>query len=194
MNEKQITPIEKSSLGAAILSIIPGVGFFYLGNMLKGIAYMLTFAGLIVLISNSGDSEVVFFSLALAGFYIFQIFDAANEANKSRYKNTPIEQAEHSPEEDVSLMASIIILIIGVLFQLAQLNILRYRDITRLWPLFLIGIGIKMIYSYMKKNPKKENEQVSEQPPFTSTENATFTEQKPSNASEEKEYTGGNNE
>lgn len=194
MNEKQITPIEKSSLGAAILSIIPGVGFFYLGNMLKGIAYMLTFAGLIVLISNSGDSEVVFFSLALAGFYIFQIFDAANEANKSRYKVNTSASEEHSPEEDISLMASVIILVIGVLFQLAQLNILRYRDITRLWPLFLIGIGIKMIYSYMKKNPKKESEPESVQMPFTGTENNTTNEQKPSYSSEEKEYTGGNNE
>jgi TM2 domain-containing membrane protein YozV len=186
MDEKQMAPIEKSSLGAAMLSIIPGVGFFYLGNMLKGIAYMLTFAGLIVLIVNSGDTEVIFFSLALAGFYIFQIFDAANEAQKNRYKETPPNSSIPETEEDVSLTSSIIVLIIGILFQLAQLDTISYLDITRLWPLFLIGLGIKMIYSYMKTNPKTHNEGVT---PGETPDATTGAPQ-----SETNENIGGNNE
>lgn len=139
---------EKNPLGAAILSaLFPGVGFFYLGNVLKGIAYILVFASLIVLIAEGRGHDAPMLGIMIGGFYIFQIFDSFNEAKRTRYKE---EVVEAKNGEGVSLTASVIILVIGVVFQLAELGLFRYRDIGRFWPLILIAFGAKFLYSYLK--------------------------------------------
>ena len=111
--KKQI--VEKNPLGAAILSTIcPGVGFFYIGNIMKGIAYMLILASLIVLeVESRRASDHVVFGLLIGGFYIFQIFDSFNEAKRTRYRE--LTEATNG-EETVSLFAAVIILVIGIFF------------------------------------------------------------------------------
>lgn len=139
---------EKNPLGAAILSaLFPGVGFFYIGNVLKGIAYILIFASLIVLIVEGRGNDAPMLGIMIGGFYIFQIFDSFNEAKRTRYKE---EIVETNRSEGVSLTASVIILVIGVVFQLAELRLIRYREIGKFWPLILIAFGAKFLYSYLK--------------------------------------------
>ena len=139
---------EKNPVGAAILSaIVPGVGFFYIGNFLKGIAYLLIFASIIVMIAEGRGHEAPILGLMLAGFYIFQIFDSFNEAKKTRYREAPKEVT--TDKDEVSLFAAVTILVVGIVFQLAELDVIRYRDIARLWPLILIGFGVKFIFTYV---------------------------------------------
>jgi len=146
MAEKKQVTVEKNPLGAAILSTIcPGVGFFYIGNFMKGIAYMLILTSLIVLATKADEPGIVIFILMAVGFYIFQIFDSFNEAKKTRFRELP---EEVNGEESISLTASIIILVMGIFFQLAELDVVRYRDISRLWPIVLIAVGAKFIYTY----------------------------------------------
>jgi hypothetical protein len=161
MTERKQVPIEKSPIGAVVLSmLIPGLGFFYIGNYLKGIAYMALFATLIVFVSH-GSGEAPFFGIAIGGFYIFQIIDSYNEAQKSRYKE---EQSEPGQYKEISLTAAIITLVIGVAFQLRNLDIIYWSDIEKFWPLILVGIGIKLIFDYtvtnrgkIEKKPEEEN-------------------------------------
>lgn len=156
MAEKKRVPTEKNPVGAAVLSaIFPGVGFFYIGNAVKGIAYILIFASLIVLeVESRRTGEHVVFGLMIAGFYIFQIFDSYNEAKKASLR----EEVVTNGQEKISLFGSFLILVIGVFFQLAELNILRYRDIVKFWPVILIVLGARFIYTYSLGSREEESE------------------------------------
>lgn len=148
MDDKKTDTNTKNPLGAAVLSALcPGVGFFYLGNFIKGITYMLILAALIVLAAHGRGAEIPVFVLMCVGFHIFQIFDSFDEAKKIN-QATVTDQTQ--PKENISLPAAVVVLILGIVLQLATLNIICFRDIARLWPLVLIAIGIKYVYMYMK--------------------------------------------
>lgn len=141
---------DKSPSLAAFLSIFPGMGAIYNGNFLKGITYMLLFAVLIVLTNNAGEPDSVVFGLMIAGFYIFQIIDSYNEAGRINEKTLCAEETA-AGSEDLSLFSAVVVLLIGIVFQLANFDILTYRQVTRLWPLVLIAFGIKIVFNYFKR-------------------------------------------
>jgi hypothetical protein len=148
MADKKMDANTKNPLGAAVLSALcPGVGFFYLGNFIKGITYMLILAALIVLAAHGRGAEIPVFVLMSVGFHIFQIFDSFDEARKIN-RATASEQPQS--KQNISLLAAVTVLILGIVLQLATLNIICFRDIARLWPLVLIAIGIKYVYMYVK--------------------------------------------
>lgn len=166
MDEKKNIVKDRKSpgLAAVISAIFPGAGFFYIGNHLKGFIYMIIFASLIILEVNSSSSgfhssvpEIIFFGLMIAGFYFFQIFDSYNEAKRTDYEIVK-EEVKEVKKEEISLLGSIIILIIGILFLMRNLDVLCFRDIVKLWPFFLIVIGIKLIFDYSKKGGGKKDE------------------------------------
>ncbi len=162
MNDNNNYKEKKSSGLAAIISaLFPGSGMFYAGNYTKGFSYVLLFALLIVLIVNSAIedrhsmvSEIVVFSLLLAGFYVFQIIDSFNEVKRKggTFKNNKDEFTNN-----ISLTGSIIILIIGILFLLRNLDVIKYSSIIKLWPLLIIGVGLKMVIEYLMT--KEENDE-----------------------------------
>lgn len=142
---------------AAFLAIFPGMGAVYNGNILKGITYMLIFAVLVVLTSNAQSSDEVVFGLMIAGFYIFQIIDSYNEASRmNQYISR--EGGQPAGKENLSLFSAISVLVIGILFQLANFDILTFRQVTRLWPFVLIVFGIKIIFNYFKREGKNNGE------------------------------------
>jgi len=47
-------------------------------------------------------------------------------------------------------------LVIGIVFQLANFDLITYRQVTRLWPLVLIIFGIKIVYDYFKNEENKD--------------------------------------
>ena len=141
---------EKNPSLAAFLAIFPGMGAIYNGNFLKGITYMLIFAVLIVLTNNANDPDSVVFGLMIAGFYIFQIIDSYNEAGRINEKIFAGENPA-AGKEDLSLFSAIVVLVIGIVFQLANFDLITYRQVTRLWPLVLIAFGIKIVFNYFKR-------------------------------------------
>lgn len=141
---------DKSPSLAAFLSIFPGVGAIYNGNFLKGVTYMLLFAVLIVLSSNAHEPDSVVFGLMIAGFYIFQIIDSYNEAGRIN-QNILSEENPAGSKEDLSLFTAIVVLLVGIVFQMANFDLLTYRQVTRLWPLALIAFGIKIVFNYFKR-------------------------------------------
>lgn len=155
MDNKQQTKSEKNPVGAAIISaIFPGVGFFYIGNKIKGIAYIFLMAFLIVLIVEARGNDSIIFSLLLGGFYIYQIFDSFDEVKKTR----DMAPAAGEAAANVSLFWAFVILAVGIICQLAELDLIRYRDVGKLWPVLLIGIGAKYIYTYTRSKEGGEHE------------------------------------
>jgi hypothetical protein len=50
--------------------------------------------------------------------------------------------------------------VIGVLFQMESLGLIRFRHITKLWPLALIVLGAWFVYTYLKdKDVNQEGEE-----------------------------------
>jgi hypothetical protein len=145
---------EKNPALAAFLSIFPGMGAIYNGNIIKGITYILIFAILIVLTDNAQEVDEVVFGLMIAGFFIFQIIDSYNEASKIN-QNVLVEENPKGHKEDLSLFSAIIVLVIGIVFQLANFDLITYRQVTRLWPLVLIIFGIKIVYNYFQREENK---------------------------------------
>jgi hypothetical protein len=145
---------EKNPSLAAFLGIFPGMGAIYNGNIIKGITYMLIFTILIVLTDNANEPDAVVFGLMIAGFFIFQIIDSYNEASKIN-QNVLAEENPSNYKEDLSLFSAIIVLMIGIVFQLANFDLITYRQVTRLWPLVLIIFGIKIVYNYFKREENK---------------------------------------
>ena len=146
---------ERNPALAAFLSIFPGVGSFYNGNVLKGIAYVLVFVILIILADNAHQADGAVFGIMIAGFYVFQIIDSYNEAGRINRTASARGAGSEEVREDVSLFTAILVLAIGIIFQLANLDIITYRDITRFWPLILIAFGAKAVIGYFKK--KEDN-------------------------------------
>ncbi len=157
----------KSPIISALLSFIPGLGSVYNGNYWKGLTYLTIFAFLIVMLDSGRGGEEIFFGIFLAGFYFFQIIDSYNEARKqsnmvsSNINKDDIESDVSSKEDEnsdvMSLHGAITILVIGILFLLANLDILSMRRIIKLWPLLLIAAGIKAIYESSKN--KEDNDE-----------------------------------
>jgi len=144
---------EKNPSLAAFLAIFPGMGAVYNGNFIKGITFMLIFAVLIVLTNNAHDPDAVVFALMIAGFYIFQIIDSYNDAGRINRNASPGEEPARG-KEDLSLFSAVVVLVIGIIFQLANFDLLTYRQVTRLWPLALIAFGIKIVFNYFKREER----------------------------------------
>ena len=155
-------PRKKSPLLAALLSaILPGSGFFYLGLITRGFAYMLIFAVLIAVevdISeySSYTMEIVLCGLTIAGFYIFQIIDSFNAAPRTR-KLKATTSTREAPAETPSMFGSVLILVLGVVFQLESLDMLEFYQIARLWPVILIAVGFHVIISHQSAGKKEEH-------------------------------------
>jgi len=141
---------EKNASLAAFLAIFPGMGAVYNGNFLKGLTYMLIFAVLIVLTNNAHEPDTVVFGLMIAGFYIFQIIDSYNDAGRINQNRAPGDESAR-PAEDLSLFSAVVVLVLGIVFQLANFDLLTYRQVTRLWPVALIAFGIKIVFNYFKR-------------------------------------------
>ncbi len=164
MDETTQATNSKSPVGAALLSaFFPTLGLFYAGNKIKGLAYLCLMAFLIVMVVEGRGNDEVIFGLLIGAFHIYQIFDSYDEARHFNRQQADIaaghvQAAAYGSNGvysvqggmSVSLFWAITILVVGIICQLAELGIIRYRDVSKLWPLVLIGLGAKYILGYLK--------------------------------------------
>ncbi|MCP4218874.1 MAG: hypothetical protein GY765_29850 [bacterium] len=165
MVEQEKRIIVKNPAGAALLSCLcPGVGFFYLGNFIKGITYMLLIAGTIVLLVERASIadvipiEMVGISLMLGGIYFYQIFDSFNEAKRMGEVAIRRPDITKRAPQELPYILGVIALVSGILLQLATLEILSFGAIFNWWPVVLVGLGIKYILMYTSNKESKEGE------------------------------------
>ncbi len=146
----------KSTFGAGVLSgIFPGTGLLYCNQIMKGLLYMLIFAGLVTM---QGHARVQpFVALILAGFYIFQIIDTVNTA-KAINRKALLGKEEEPEEEELSLKVKagsifwgLVLIVLGVVLLLANYDVISYHTLFDLWPLVVIVIGLKLIVDYITK-------------------------------------------
>ena len=135
------------SPGAAfVLGLIPGVGAIYNGQYIKGLIHVVIL-GLLFGIANSGisDSATPVVVLMIIGFFAYQAFEAYHTAQKRRM-GLAVDEASGLVAGSMRFpVAPVILIALGVLLLLDNLNLLELRRILRFWPVLLIGLGVYML-------------------------------------------------
>jgi hypothetical protein len=155
MEEKiKIEPkkITKSPALAAILSFLPGVGSMYNGLFLKGIIQLIIFAGLVEAQSRGGGQP--FLGILLAGYIFYAIFDAVHDAQKinaragagESHLTAEIELEVEKPSGSISW--GLILIGLGLVFLLANFDVISWDSFLKFWPLALLLLGLKLIIDH----------------------------------------------
>jgi magnesium-transporting ATPase (P-type) len=155
---------QKSPALAVILAVIaPGTGAMYNRQILKGLIYMIIIAGLIsTLTVNPPIFVILLSSLLLFGFYIYQIFEAAQTANAINRKALAGEEEEAVEVEEFpeavkagSIFWGIILILLGAFLLLANFEVISYSTAWQFWPVVVIIIGIKLIADFVSKKQEE---------------------------------------
>jgi hypothetical protein len=135
---------------AFLLGMIPGVGAIYNGQYAKGLVHVLILGLMIsILNSNTAGGLEPLIGLLLSVFWFYMAFEAYHTARR-RMLGQPVD--EFSSLVNVkgtsgSLPVVPVVLIgLGILFLLNNLDLLRLRDVLRFWPVVLIAGGAWMLY------------------------------------------------
>ncbi len=137
---------------AFVLGLIPGVGAIYNGQYAKGLIHVFIVGMLITLVSGNdvGGFEPLF-GLLIPGFWAYMAFEAYHTA-KLRQMGQPVDEfSSLMPGHGGSRfpVAPILLIALGVVFLLNNLEILELRRMLRYWPVMLIALGLYMLYVRM---------------------------------------------
>jgi len=134
---------------AFLLGLIPGVGAIYNGQYAKGLVHMIVFGMMIsILDSDAANGFRPLFGMLAPGWVMYMAFEAYHTAKK-RMRGEPVEEfSSLVPLRNSASFPVIPILLItfGVIFLLHNLEVLRLYQILRYWPVFLIALGVYMLY------------------------------------------------
>jgi hypothetical protein len=152
---------------AFILGLIPGVGAIYNAQYAKGLLHVLVFATLVSLLSSGGGGagSETFLGFMIAGWYLYMPFEAYHTAKKRQLGQAVDEFSSIFPLRGRSRfpVAPIILIAVGVLFLLNNLNLIRFYEIARYWPVFLIALGAYMLYTRLTDSNPVSPEALNEQ-------------------------------
>ncbi|MCS7314077.1 MAG: B-box zinc finger protein [Bryobacteraceae bacterium] len=157
-----------SSPGLAfLLGLIPGVGAVYNGQYAKGIVHVVIFGLLISLTTSEAVRGFEpLFGMLIAIFYIYMPFEAYHTARRRRLGEVVDEFSSILPLRSHAgrfPAGPILLIALGLLFLLHNLELLRIERLLRYWPVLLIGLGVYMLYcrlsGYRKPGAKSEEHQ-----------------------------------
>ncbi|MFQ5790271.1 MAG: LiaI-LiaF-like domain-containing protein, partial [Acidobacteriota bacterium] len=125
--------MKRSPAAAFWLSVLPGLGHLYLGQMAKGLALALLAVGLIDLVDRGADS----FGILIPVYWLFVMIDAHRGAQE---QNRAIEAGSPIREERLwgSAWWGWALVGLGVLFLLDNVGIRVFDWLWRFWPVILI--------------------------------------------------------
>ena len=131
----------RAPLVALVLSVFPGGGQIYNGQLAKALFVFLAFVGTIYATVEEGFP----FAFGIPFVYFFNLIDAYRSAallNEQAAGRARVEESAdlESPLWGVSLAA------LGVLILLNNFGFVRLASVARLWPLVLVVTGVVFIY------------------------------------------------
>lgn len=141
---------------AFILGLIPGVGAIYNGQYAKGLVHVIILGLLISIVSSSAAGDLTpLFGLLIALWFFYMAFEAYHTASKRQRGEAVDEFSSIVPlKHDTSRfpVVPILLIVLGVVFLLVNLDIVRLYQVLRYWPVFLIVLGIYMLYARFAGN------------------------------------------
>jgi TM2 domain-containing membrane protein YozV len=151
--------LPKSPGLAAFLSLFPGLGQVYNGQIARAFAFFFAWVGSIYLTANGHEFP---FAFVIPFVYLYNMIDAWKGANAA---NQRFLGGRSEPEEGVSIESPVwggILVIFGVLILLNNLGWLDLERLAKWWPILLIGVGVWFVYASILKKKAVES---SDEPP-----------------------------
>jgi hypothetical protein len=137
---------------AFVLGLIPGVGAIYNGQYAKGLVHVVIIGLTISILSNDaarGFEPLI--SLMLAGFWFYMAFEAYHTARRRQQGLVVDEFSSLFPMHGSTSfpIAPILLIVLGVIFLLNNLDLFHIEHVIRYWPVLLIALGVFMLYGRM---------------------------------------------
>jgi len=137
---------------AFVLGLIPGVGAIYNGQYAKGLVHVFIVGMLFTLVSsNQVDGFEPLFGVLIPAFFGYMAFEAYHTAKLRRLGQPVDEFSSLVPGHGGSRIpvAPILLIALGVVFLLNNLELVELRRLLRYWPVMLILLGVYMLYVRM---------------------------------------------
>ena len=146
---------------AFVLGLIPGVGAVYNGQYAKGVIHVVVL-GLLISITSSGAAGGLepLFGLLIAVWFFYMAFEAYHTAKKRQLGQPVDEFSSLVPIKGADSnfpVAPIVLIAAGILFLLNNLDLLRLHQLLRYWPVFLIALGVYMLYGRISSARESAN-------------------------------------
>ncbi len=151
--------LPKSPGLAAFLSLFPGLGQVYNGQIARAFAFFFAWVGSIYLTATGHEFP---FAFVIPFVYLFNMIDAWKGA-------TAINQrylGGRSEPEDVTLESPVwgaLLALFGVLILFNNLGWLDLERLARWWPVLLIGVGLWFVYASILQ--RKKAARADDEPP-----------------------------
>jgi TM2 domain-containing membrane protein YozV len=144
--------------GAAFaLGLIPGVGAIYNGEFVKAAIHVLIF-GTLISFAEYGPQPLIGFMIAAFVFYMpFEAYYTAKKRKLSAEQGieleTPIDrlQQQFGDVKDRELWGGVVLIVIGGLYLLANLDVFEMARVARYWPALLVVVGIWLLKRHQDK-------------------------------------------
>jgi hypothetical protein len=131
---------------AFLLGLLPGVGAIYNGQYGKGLMHAFIFGLLISVAEGSHGGAEPLLAMLVASFYVYMPFEAYHTARR-RQAGQPVDELSSlvSLRGGHSIAVPLTLIGLGVIFLLNNLEILRFQQVVRFWPVLLIVLGAMML-------------------------------------------------
>ncbi len=134
-----------------LLGLIPGVGAIYNGQYVKGLIHVVVLGILIGIVSSgeTADNLQPLFGMMIAVWVFYMAFEAYHTAKK-RQLGQPVDEfssiVPRRGEPSRFPLAPVVLIAAGLLFLLNNLDIIRFGQLLRYWPIALIALGVYLLY------------------------------------------------
>lgn len=153
--------LPKSPGLAAFLSLFPGLGQIYNGQMARAFVFFFGFVGSIYLTATGHEFP---FAFMIPFVFLFNIIDAWKGATaiNRRFLGGETEEQENDDTVESPLWGASLVGI-GILVLMSNLGWLDLDRLARFWPVLLIAVGGYFLYGSIQK--KKAEEETTDEPP-----------------------------
>src|SRR5580658_6093011 len=157
-----LMPDAAASPGLAfLLGLIPGVGAIYNGQYVKGLVHVIIL-GILISIVSSGDAGgglEPLFGMMIGVWVFYMAFEAYHTAKK-RQIGQPVDEFSslvslHGRPSQFPVAPAILIAV-GLLFLLNNMDIIRFSQFIRYWPIALIALGVYMLYERVSASASRD--------------------------------------
>lgn len=132
---------KRSPALAAFLSVFPGLGHLYNGEIGKALAFFCAFATCVFLVAEADGGP--FFGLLIPFIVFYNMIEAYRSAERINLQSfsgvSPIDQPASNQLWGWSLVA------MGSLLLLHNLGLFRFQWVAKMWPLLMIGAGVVLL-------------------------------------------------
>ncbi len=156
----QEDPRAKSSVLAAVLSLMPGLGQIYIGYYVQGFTNIVVVASLITLLARGLGDLTPLAALFLAFYWLYNIVDASRRAsfyNQALAGLGPMDLPKEieMPAGGGSLFGGIALIVLGGLALAYTRFHVSMVWLERWWPAALVILGAYLIYKSLGAKMKK---------------------------------------